>query len=92
MSDLITHTCLTMAFDSVRVILSKSQDNMLLRGPSQEGPSELVSDPLARLKSAFPGVPDGKFDVVFCLSPLESLISQVGMVVFYLGGFGRDFV
>ncbi|KAF8040942.1 hypothetical protein BT93_B2995 [Corymbia citriodora subsp. variegata] len=45
--------------DHVRVILSKSQDNILLRGPSQEGQSELVPDPLARLKSAFPGVPDG---------------------------------
>lgn len=74
-----------MAFDSVRVILSKSQDNMLLRGPSQEGPPELVSDPLARLKSAFPGVPDGKFDVVFFVSPFELLIGQVEMVVFCLG-------
>ncbi|XP_039162475.1 protein ESSENTIAL FOR POTEXVIRUS ACCUMULATION 1 isoform X3 [Eucalyptus grandis] len=45
--------------DHVRVILSKSQDNMMLRGPSQEGQSELASDPLARLKSAFPSVPDG---------------------------------
>lgn len=84
----ITHTCLTMAFDSVRVILSKSQDNMMLRAHPRKDSQSLCPILLRGSKVLFPVFLMVSL-MLFSVCPLLSqLIGLVRMVVFCFGLIG----